>query len=344
MRHRFAFLEVALAVLLAGCTADRRPSTSGTPAPTAEPTTSSPKVLFACQGRIEGRSETVEVGAAIDGVVTAVHVEEGRQVQRGQVLAEIGCEDLKASLLEAEAAVESARQVKARLVRGSRQEERLAAEQRTVQARAVLRQAESDLARRKRLMERDDISRADYDQALRDHDVAVARLNEAIRNEELVKAPALPEEIAKADSDIRGAERRAATISERIAKCRVTAPITGTVLRVLIKRGESFSTLTPRPIAHIADLTLQRVRAEVDERDVARVKKGQKVLVFQDGVREQSASGVVETIYHTMGRKHVSSGDPAEKTDRDILETMILLDKNAPRFPLGLRVIVQFVE
>lgn len=344
MSHRFAYLNAALAVLLSGCAADRRPAASGTPAPAAESAPSAPKVLFACQGRVEGRSETVEVGAAIDGVVTAVYVEEGRQVRRGQVVAEIGCEDLKASLLEAETAIEGFRQVKVRLVRGSRQEERLAAEQRTAQARAVLKQAESDLGRRKRLLDRDDISRADYDQAQRDYDVAVARLNEAIRKEELVKAPALPEEIAKADSDIRAAERHAVTISERIAKCRVTAPISGTVLRVLIKRGESFSTLTPRPVAHIADLSLQRVRAEVDERDVARVKQAQKVLVFQEGARDQSAGGVVESIYHTMGRKHVSSGDPAEKTDRDVLETMILLDKQAPHFPLGLRVIVQFLQ
>lgn len=344
MGRRFTYLQVVLAVLLAGCAPERRPAASGNPAPAAEAAPSSPKVLFACQGRVEGRSETVEVGAAADGVVTAVYVEEGRDVRRGQVVAEIGCEDLKASLLEAETAIDAARQVKVRLVRGSREEERLAAEQRTVQARAVLKQAESDLARRKRLVERDDISRADYDQAQRDYDVAVARLNEAIRNEQLVKAPALPEEIAKADADIHTAERRVATISERIAKCRITAPISGTVLRVLIKRGESFSTLTPRPIAHIADLSLQRVRAEVDERDVARVRAGQKVLVFQEGARERAVSGTVESIYHTMGRKHVTSGDPAEKTDRDVLETMILLDKQAPRFPLGLRVIVQFTE
>ncbi len=348
MRGRILFRRVtapvALAALLAGCATDRRKDASADPAPANEVASSSPKVLFACQGRVEGRSETVEVGAAIDGVVTAVHVREGQLVRRGDVLAEIGCEDLKASLLEADAAVESARQVKARLVRGSRQEERLAAEQRTAQARAVVKQAVSDLARRQRLIERDDISHADYEQAARDRDVAEARLNEALRNEELVKAPALPEEIAKADADIRAAGRRAAAISEKIAKCRVVSPISGTVLRVLLKQGESFSTVTPRPLAQVADLSVARVRAEVDERDVARVKVRQKVRVFQEGFRERAASGVVETIYRTMGRKRVSSGDPAEKTDRDVLETMILLDKNAPRFPLGLRVIVQFVE
>jgi HlyD family secretion protein len=336
--------SLAFAVLLAGCGAGRRTSENRTAAPATAPADSSPKVLFACQGRVEGRSETIEVGAATDGVVTAVHVKEGRQVRRGDLLAEIGCEDLKASLLEAQATVESARQVKVRLVRGSRQEERLASEQRTAQARAVVKQAVSELARRKRLIERDDISRSDYEQAERDRDVAEARLNEALRNEELVKAPALSEEIAKADADIRAAERRTTAISEKIAKCRVYSPISGTVLRVLLKQGESFSTAAPRPLAHIADLTLARVRAEVDERDVARVKVGQKVRVFQEGFREQAVAGVVENIYRTMGRKRVASGDPAEKTDRDILETMILLDEQAPRLPLGLRVIVQFAE
>jgi multidrug resistance efflux pump len=124
------------------------------------------------------------------------------------VLAEIGCEDWKASLREAEAVAESARQVKVRLLRGSRLEERLSAEQRTAGARAVLDQASSELRRMKRLAANDDIPTSRLDQAQRDFDVAQARHRQAVRDEELVKAPALPEEVAKADADIRTAERQ----------------------------------------------------------------------------------------------------------------------------------------
>ena len=49
------------------------------------------EVTLACQGRVEGRSETVEVGAAADGVIQTVYVKEGERVAKGAKLAEIGC-------------------------------------------------------------------------------------------------------------------------------------------------------------------------------------------------------------------------------------------------------------
>lgn len=38
------------------------------------------------------------------------------------------------------------------------------------------------------------------------------------------------------------------------------------------------------------------------------------------------------------------TGDPAEKADHDVLETMLLLDKSGDKLPVGLRVVVQFLE
>src|SRR5580698_2764028 len=52
-------------------------------------------VALACPGRIEGRSDVVNVGAATDGLVRVVHVKEGQIVHQGEVLAELGCSDLK---------------------------------------------------------------------------------------------------------------------------------------------------------------------------------------------------------------------------------------------------------
>ena len=79
-----------------------------------------PGITLACPGRVEGRSETFEIGAGADGLVKAVYVKEGQRVARGTKLAEIDCPDLQASLQEAISQIESARQVKARLLRGSR--------------------------------------------------------------------------------------------------------------------------------------------------------------------------------------------------------------------------------
>ena len=285
-------------------------------------------VIFASPGRIEGRTETVQVGAAADGVVKAVFVKEGQRVSRGTRLAEIGCDDLVANLGSARAEAESARQAKLRIVRGSRDEERLSAEQKTRAAKAVLEEATSRLNRMKKLSESGVIAATEMDQSQRDYDVAVAQLKEATRNEELVKAQALTEDIDKSDADIRAAEYRVMQVEEKMSKCDVVSPMDGTVLRVQIKPGEAYSTMAPKSLFNIADLSVRRVRAEVDERDVAKVHPGQPVMVSLDAAQDDKYSGVVESTSRTMGRKKVDSGDPSDKADRDVMETMILLKKD----------------
>jgi hypothetical protein len=44
-----------------------------------------------------------------------------------------------------------------------------------------------------------------------------------------------------------------------------------------------------------------------------------------------------------MGRKTIATGDPSDKSDRDILEAVIDLDDNTRPLPIGLRVTVQFL-
>src|SRR5437762_14386498 len=77
-------------------------------------------VAFASPGRVEGASETTQVGAAADGILKAVYVKEDQFVKRGTVLGEIACDDLQASLQTAMAEADGARQTRTRLLRGER--------------------------------------------------------------------------------------------------------------------------------------------------------------------------------------------------------------------------------
>src|SRR5260370_1766737 len=300
-----------------------------------------PNIVLACSGRTEGRTETVQVGAASDGIVKSVFVQEGERVARGAKVAHIDCQDIEASYLSAMAEGESARQLKTRLLRGSRDEERFAAEQRTAAAKAVLAESATRLKRMNELRESKVVAAMDFDQAQRDYDVAEARMKEARRNEELVKAGALKEEIEKADADIRAADFRVVAFREKMAKCDVIAPTDGTILRVLIKPREAYSTMAPQPLFTLADLSIRRVRAEVDERDVMKVRVGQHVLVSTEAAQNDRYKGVVESVSRTMGRKHTLSADPSEKSDRDVLETLVRLQTGS-ELPVGMRVIVKF--
>lgn len=122
------------------------------------------------------------------------------------------------------------------------------------------------------------------------------------------------------------------------------APISGTILRVLLREGESFALIAPHPLFTMADVSGRRVRAEVDENDIANVHVGQKLLISADAYSRRTFSGVVTKLADVMGRKSVITGDPAQKADRDILEVTADLNQPANALPIGLRVTVQFLR
>jgi HlyD family secretion protein len=134
------------------------------------------------------------------------------------------------------------------------------------------------------------------------------------------------------------------SVQERIGKCQIAAPIDGTVLRVYARRGESFSTVTPRPLFSLADTSARHIKAEVDERDVDKLSVGQMVIIQADALEGRKLRGSVARISAMMGRKSISTGDPSDKSDRDILEATIDLDDNSRPLPIGLRVTVQFLS
>jgi hypothetical protein len=68
----------------------------------------------------------------------------------------------------------------------------------------------------------------------------------------------------------------------------------------------------------------------------------QRVRIQVEGFREPFAGKVIWTSV-VMGRKTARSTDPADKSDRDILETLIAPEPLAARLPLGLRVVVEFL-
>ncbi len=300
-------------------------------------------VAFASPGRVEGASETTQVGAAADGILKAVYVKEGQFVKRGTLLGEIACDELQASLQTAIAEADGARQTRTRILRGARDEEKKIATEKTAAARATFEEAKSRLEMQRALYQREQVSRSTFEQGVRDLGVADANLRAAVRTEELLAAPPLQEEKARADADVLAAEGRVRTVQERIGKCSILAPIDGTILRVYARRGESFSTVTPRPLFSLADTSSRHIKAEIDERDVDKVSVGQKVVIQADALDGKRLNGSVVRISGMMGRKSISTGDPSDKSDRDILEAVIGLEDNTRSLPIGLRVTVQFL-
>jgi ABC exporter DevB family membrane fusion protein len=189
-----------------------------------------------------------------------------------------------------------------------------------------------------------DIAAERLDNARAELNAAEAQARAAGEREALINAPALPEEIGRAEADVRSAEQRLQQAQARFEKCTVRAPMTATVLRCHKKAGEAVSTVFPEPIVSVMDTSRIRVRAEVDERDIGRVRPGQKVMVIGESFADTPFPGRVAGIGAIMGRKRVLTGDPAEKSDRDILEVLADIDSKDERLIVGLRVTVQFLN
>jgi len=89
-----------------------------------------------------------------------------------------------------------------------------------------------------------------------------------------------------------------------------------------------------------------RVRVDVDETDVARLRLGQSAYVTADAFAGQRFPGRVVRIGQLLGKKTVRTDEPSERVDTKVLETLIELDDRPPAsggagardLPLGLRV------
>lgn len=300
-------------------------------------------VLLAAPARIEGASENINVGAGVDGVLAAVLVREGQTVSAGQVLALVDCRDDEARLGEARAASEMAKQKRERLLRGSRDEERRIAREQELAAMAALRLAETQQQRMHSLYATGDVAKERLDLAEKEAAVVAAALRAAQQQQQLVNAAPLPEELARAEAELAEAEARLRTTQARLGKCQLRAPQAGTVLRIRTHPGEAVSTLNPQPVLVLADTSKLYARAEVDERDVGQLVLDQTVLLRADALAGQTCRGRVQQLSQLMGRKHIRSGDPAEKSDRDVLEVLIELAECTPPPPIGLRVTAQFL-
>lgn len=301
-------------------------------------------IILAAPGRVEGVGDTIEIGAPVSGILSSVPVREGQIISAGQVLAIISCDELTGEIDSAKSSVEAARQTRARLIRGSREEERERAEVDIRAAESTLNHAKLHYERMSRLVKEGIIARAEGETAQRDYELAQAGLKSAEKRAALVNAPPLPEELAKAEADIKSAEERVKSLKAQLEKCAVKAPISGTVLRVHLHTGESVSPINPRPIMSIADTSALRVRAEVDERDIGRISPGQKIQFVVDAYPDGKFTGTVATIGDVMGRKKTETGNPSEKNDRDVMDVLIDVAQNDKRLVIGLRVTVQFTE
>lgn len=188
----------------------------------------------------------VRVGSRASGVVKRLHVRVGDVVAKGQLLAEL----------------DSAEQV-------ARRDQCAAALQ---TARANLDFARSELARTRRLVERESAPGSELDRAIRSATVSEAQVAEATANLALART--------------------------QLEYSRLLAPIRGTVASVATQEGETVAASFAAPtFVTLLDLERLELWAYVDETDIGRVRPGQQARFSVDAWPEHEFDAHVASIY-----------------------------------------------
>lgn len=206
-----------------------------------------------------------------------------------------------------------------------------------LEADAALSHARRELERRRPLVDNGFASRETLDQLRTNVAAADARRSAINERLSLIQAPPRDEDVAIAQAHLASAEAMLAEAKARFDRSQVRAPIDGVVLRRYRRTGETVGDNPPTPIARIGDVTQRRVRADIDEADVARIHVGQPVYVTATAFGIQRFPGTVVRVGSQLGRKNVRTDEPTERVDTKVLETLVALQPGAP-LPIGLRV------
>ncbi|MCC6535944.1 MAG: efflux RND transporter periplasmic adaptor subunit [Bryobacterales bacterium] len=330
-------IPAAVAVIAAAAVIAARPTRHPAPAQPGAPPSAAAAVTVVAAGRVEPLSEEIEIGAEIEGRLRRVYVEEGQTVRAGQILAEIENADFTARLQHARAVVAERQAALDRAHAGARPMQRREAQAAIREAEAVLDNAAQERGRRATLLDRGAISRTEFDSAEREFRVARARLDAALDRQELIEDEVRPEDRDRAAAELARARAQEAEAEALLAKTLIRAPLAGVVLRKHRHAGESVSPEGRQPLVTLGDVTRLRVRAEIDETDVARVHAGQPAYVTAAAYGDRRFTGHVVRVGQLLGRKSVTTDSPSERVDTKVLETLIELDAGQA-LPVGLRV------
>jgi len=199
--------------------------------------------------------ELVSVGAQVSGQVKSLNVQLGDRLAKGRLIATIDPVPQENTLRTAEATLA---QDRAQLV----------AQQ------VALRQDQLTLKRQAEMLAAQGISQADYDTAQAAVDTARANID------------ALQAQITQAAIAVD-------TAKVNLGYTKISSPIDGDVIAVLVKAGQTVNSVYSTPtIVKVANLDTMTVKAQISEADVIKVEPGQKVYftILGDSVHRYYAS------------------------------------------------------
>jgi multidrug resistance efflux pump len=239
------------------------------------------------------------VSPKVSGMIVKLNIIEGKRVEKGELLAMIEDVDYKADVARAEATAQLMRDKLAELEAGNRPEEIAQAKAELAEAEAQLVQMELEFKRFVDLRRKNVITQAEFEQSeskYRAHLRRIERLKFALK---LSEEGPRTERIAQARAELRQAEADVVKAKWRLGNCTITAPIRGIVLTKNAEEGNVVNPIAFQgsySLCEMADLLDMEVDLNIQERDVARVHRGQKCKVRAEAYPDRTYEGVVSRL------------------------------------------------
>ncbi len=211
-------------------------------------------------GKIQPEIE-VKISSEVSGEIIELPIEEGDEVQKGELLIRINPDIYLSAVNRAKAALNSSKSNLA-------------------SAKAQFVEAKNNFERNEKLIKQGVISQAEFDAIQRAYDVG--RLN-----------------IESAQYQLASSEATYKEAQDNLARTTIYAPQSGTVSMLNAEVGERVvgtAQMAGTEIARIANLENMEVLVEVNENDIIRVTAGDTAIIEVDAYLDKEFKGVVTEI------------------------------------------------
>jgi len=238
----------------------------------------------------------VRVGSRVSGKVERLLSKVGDMVKKGDIIAELEKDDVRAVVEQRKAELAMAESKLSGLEKlFPREVEKAEAD--VAKWRATVFLAQKDLERKKDLLKEDLTSQQDMERAQEVLSVSEAELVTAEKTLELTITQ-YTEDIKVAGMDVERAKAALASAKAQLAYTTINASISGVIGSVSTQEGETVAAGFNAPtFVTIIDLDRLQVDAYVDEVDIGKVKLGQQAIFTVDAFPALDFQGKVKAIY-----------------------------------------------
>ncbi len=265
------------------------------------------ETVVRASGVIRPQKDPVSVQSATDGTIDKENVEPGNRVSKGDLLIQLDTESIKNDLNRVKLRRENKRTRLKDLnkYRESLVEERRLNEQkyktRLKRLRRELDQAEEEVRQKKKLLEKDVISKEEYRNARERKEEIQSDIDETRTNRHIERQK-LTRRIRKTEMDINNVKNKLKQLKQRIqllayrkSKSRITAPKKGVILEGNPQVGDVLS--PGQLICRIGSVDELRADLIVPESERDRIRTDQEVSMTVSSFPERQYQPLTGTVY-----------------------------------------------